>query len=105
MPVGNEQGVPLMTKVIIAHHVADYDRWLPVFLAHGDARRAAGATGHAVCRDPKDPNSVVIVNDFATLEGAIAFTQDASLPGAMAAGGVEGAPTVYVVSESDVASY
>ncbi len=94
-----------MTKVIVAHRVADYDVWLPVFLAHGDTRRAAGATGHSVCRDPKDPSSIVVVNDFATLEGAIAFTQDPALPTALAAGGVQGAPTVYIVNESDVATY
>jgi hypothetical protein len=94
-----------MTKVIVAHHVADYDKWLPVFLAHGEARRSNGATGHSVCRDPKDLDSVVIVNDFATLEGAIAFTQDPTLPAAMAAGGVDSAPTIFIVNEADVATY
>lgn len=35
-----------MTKVIVQHHVADYDRWYPVFTEHGDVRRQYGATGH-----------------------------------------------------------
>ena len=43
--------------------------------------------------------------DFPTLDGAIAFTQDPSLPATMAAGGVEGPPTVYIVNEADVATY
>lgn len=94
-----------MTKVIVAHHVADYDVWLPVFLAHGASRRAAGATGHSINRDPSDPNSLVVISDFASYEGAVAFSQDPSLPAAMAAGGVQGAPTVYIVNESDAASY
>ena len=94
-----------MAKVIVQHHVVDYDRWLPVFQAHADIRRSHGATGHSVNREAKDPNTIVIVNDFATLEGAVAFTQDPSLPAAMAEGGVDGAPQVWIVNEADEARY
>jgi hypothetical protein len=52
-----------------------------------------------------DPNSVVIVNDFASLDGARAFSQDPSLPEAMARGGVEGHPQVWIVEEADAAQY
>ena len=52
-----------------------------------------------------DPNTVVIVNDFATLEGAMAFTQDPSLPEAMAKGGVTGHPQVWITNEADAAAY
>jgi hypothetical protein len=46
-------------------------------------------------------NPVVIVSDFATLEGAQAFAWDPSLPVAMEPGGVEGAPQVWIVEESE----
>ena len=92
-----------MTKVIVQHHVADYQRWYPVFTEHGDVRRQHGATGHSINRELADPNSVVIVNDFATLEGARSFIQDPSLPAAMARGGVEGAPQVWIVEEAETA--
>ena len=59
-----------MAKVIVQHHVADYDRWFPVFNEHEAARRQHGATGHSIGRDVSDPNTIVIVNDFATVEGA-----------------------------------
>ena len=94
-----------MPKVIVQHHVADYDRWFPVFTEHGDVRRLYGATGHSVNRELADPNSVVIVNDFATLEGARAFSQDPSLPAAMARGGVDGAPQVWIVEEAEAKQY
>ena len=94
-----------MTKVIVQHRVADYDRWLPVFTDHEAVRRAHGATGHSIGREAGDPNSLVIVNEFATLEGARAFTQDASLPAAMERGGVEGHPQVWIVDEASAASY
>ena len=94
-----------MTKVIVQHHVADYDRWLPVFNEHEAVRRQNGATGHSISRDVADPNTIVIVNEFATVEGARAFSQDASLPAAMARGGVEGPPQVWIVEESEARTY
>ena len=94
-----------MAKVIVQHHVADYDKWFPVFIEHGAVRRQHGATGHSVTRSAADPNSIVIVNEFATLAGATAFSQDPSLPDVMARAGVDGPPQVWIVNEADVASY
>ncbi len=94
-----------MAKVIVQHQVADYDTWITVFNEHQATRQSHGATGHSVSRAASDPNMVVIVNDFATLDGALAFTQDSSLPEAMAKGGVTGHPQVWVTNEADSASY
>ena len=94
-----------MTKVIVQHHVADYDRWYQVFTEHEDIRRRHGATGHSINRVTADPNSIVIVNEFATLEGARAFSQDPSLPAAMERGGVDGAPQVWIVDEAEARQY
>ena len=94
-----------MVKAIVQHHVADYDRWYPVFTEHGDVRRQYGATGHSINRAVADPNTLVIVNEFATLEGARAFTQDPSLPSAMERGGVDGAPQVWIVEEAEARAY
>jgi hypothetical protein len=94
-----------MAQVIVQHHVADYDRWLPVFNEHEATRRHHGATGHSIGRDVADANTVVIVNHFATLEGARAFSQDPSLPAAMERGGVDGKPQVWIVEEAEARSY
>ena len=94
-----------MAKVIVQHRVADYDRWFSVFTEHEQVRRRHGATGHSVNRAVADPNTIVIVSDFATLAGAQAFTQDPSLPAAMARGGVDGAPQVWIVDEADARRY
>jgi hypothetical protein len=94
-----------MAKVIVQHSVADYDTWFAVFTEHGEVRRRHGATGHSVTRSAADPNSIVIVNEFATLEGASAFSQDQSLRQAMARAGVTSAPQVWIVNEADVATY
>ena len=94
-----------MTKAIVQHHVVDYDRWYPVFTEHESVRRQHGATGHSINRAVADPNTIVIVNDFATIEGALAFTQDPSLHGAMQRGGVDGAPQVWIVDEAEARAY
>ena len=94
-----------MAKVFVQHQVADYDAWITVFNEHEAVRKSHGATGHSVSRVVSDPNTVVIVNDFATLEGALAFTQDPSLPDAMAKGGVTGHPQVWIANEADAAAY
>ena len=94
-----------MVKVIVQHRVDDYDRWYPVFKEHEAVRRQHGATGHSISRELSDPNSVVIVNDFATLDGARAFSQDPSLPAAMARGGVVGAPQVWIADDSETRTY
>ncbi len=94
-----------MAKVIVQHHVADYDTWFSVFTEHGDIRRKHGATGHTVTRSIADPNAIVIVNDFATLDGAKAFAADPSLPEAMARAGVDGGPQVWITEESSTVAY
>jgi len=94
-----------MTKVIVQHHVTDYDRWYQVFTEHEDIRRRHGATGHSLNREVADRNTIVIVNEFATLEGARAFSQDPSLPAAMERGGVDGPPQVWIVDEAEARRY
>ena len=85
--------------------MVDYDRWYPVFTEHEAIRRRHGATGHSISREVTDPNTIVIVNEFATLEGAWAFSQDPSLPAAMERGGVDGAPQVWIVDEAEAKRY
>lgn len=94
-----------MVKVIVQHHVIDYDRWLPVYAGHEAVRRQHGGTGHSITRDTGDPNSLVVINEFETLEGARAFAADPSLPDAMQRGGVDSEPLVWIVNESEARAY
>jgi hypothetical protein len=94
-----------MTKVIVQHHVADYDRWYAVFTEHEAARRQHGATGHSIYRVVTDPNTIVVVNDFAAADGVQAFLDDPSLPAAMERAGAEGLPQRWIVEETDWKRY
>ena len=94
-----------MAKVIVQHHVADYDRWFPVYTEHEAVRRQHGGTGHVIAREASDPNSLVVVNEFATLDGARAFSTDPSLPEAMQRAGVDSAPLVWIVDDAEARAY
>ena len=94
-----------MAKVIVQHHVEDFDRWYPVFKEHGEVRRGHGATGHTLNRGVDDPNLIVIANEFATVEGARAFLTDPGLKEVMAKAGVDSEPQVWVVEEAESEKY
>ena len=94
-----------MVKVVVQHHVADYDAWYPVFTEHEAFRRKHGGSGHILLRSREDPNSILIVTDFATAEGAQAFMADPSLPEAMAKAGVDSEPKVQVFDEAESKAY
>jgi len=59
-------------------------------------RQKFGVTGAEVFHDPKDPNAIVIIHRFATLDAMQAFLGDADLKAAMAKGGVLAPPTAVV---------
>ena len=102
---GEPEGSVPVVNVIVQHHVSDYDQWYQVFTEHEEVRRRHGATGHSIGRVVDDPNTVVVVNDFATLAGAQAFSQDPSLRAAMDRGGVDAAPQIWFVEDAETKAY
>ena len=78
----------------VAHRVADFDTWKPVFDEHGTSRKAHGAVGHRVLRRSDDPNTVTVLTEFRDRAQAEAFLADASLRAAMGRAGVEGDPEI-----------
>lgn len=96
-----------MSKAIVHvhHRVESYDTWRPFFDEHRRVREQHGATGHRVYKVAGDPNDIVIVNEFATAEGAKAFAADPSLRSIMGSAGVVGAPEVLFLDEPEVATY
>lgn len=93
------------TAVIVRHKVRDYDTWLPIFQEHGTVRRRYGGLGDQVYRVNGDPNDLIIVNFFADLERAKAFTQDPSLRETMGRAGVISEPEVTFAEEVEEATY
>ena len=94
-----------MAKVIVQHHVADYNRWYPIFTEHEKVRRTHGARGHTITRSAADQNDLVVVMDFATADGAKAFVQDPSLKSTMAQAGIDAGPQIWIVDEAEARTY
>ena len=84
----------MTTVVAVRHPVADYEKWKLVFDEHRAVREKHGAIGHLLCSAPDDPNMTLIINEFATREGAEAFAADPSLPEAMGRAGVTAEPGI-----------
>jgi heme-degrading monooxygenase HmoA len=83
-----------MTTVAVRHHVTDFDTWLVTYKEHGAGRDRIGCTGDAVMRDADDPNDVLVLTYWPSLEQAQQFASDPSLPEVMAKAGVVGPPRI-----------
>jgi heme-degrading monooxygenase HmoA len=93
-----------MVKAIVQSHVEDYERFHAVFSERVDFRKSHGATGHTIYRSVDDPNTLVVVNDFASADDARAFAAAPELKEAMARAGVEG-PQMWIVEEAEAERY
>jgi len=86
-----------LAGLIIRHQVRDYAAWKTAFDGHAGARGQAGVIGHAVSRNVRNPNEVVIYLQATSLEALRAFAATPELKAVMAAAGVRGAPDLSFV--------
>jgi heme-degrading monooxygenase HmoA len=93
-----------MVRAIVQSHVEDYDRFHAVFSERAEFRKSHGATGHAIYRGVDDPNTLVVVNDFASADEARAFAAAPELKEAMARAGVDH-PQMWIVEEAEAQRY
>ena len=81
---------------VVSHPVKDFAAWRVVYDSVEAIRQKAGVTDAEVFQDPKDPNMVVIIHRFPTVEAAQAFLGDPALKEAMMKGGVTAPPTAMI---------
>ena len=89
----------------VAHRVADFDSWKPVFDEHSTSRRAHGAVGHRVLRRSDESNTVMVLTEFRDRSQAEAFVTNPSLRAAMGRAGVEGVPEITFWEVVDEVAY
>ena len=82
--------------VVISHPVKAFAEWKVVYDSVEPMRQKAGVTGAEVFQDPGDPNKVVVIHRFPSLEAAQAFMGDPGLKDAMMQGGVTAPPAVIM---------
>ena len=89
----------------VAHRVADFDSWKPVFDEHGSSRKAHGAIGHRVLRRSDESNIVMVLTEFGHRSQAEEFLADSSLLAAMDRAGVEGETEITFWEVADEVDY
>ena len=89
-----------MATLFVRHTVADYEKWRKVYDDFDTERRSMGVTSDGVYQLDGDPNDVTVYHEFGTIEAAKTFSTSPRLKEAMAAAGVQGAPTVWITERA-----
>lgn len=85
--------IPQKDRLMVSHHVKDFDAWLKVFDGEGkDARASYGLVERAISRGADDSNMVYIVFAVTDLEKAKARAKSPELKKLMDSAGVDGPP-------------
>lgn len=90
---------PANVQVVI-HKIADYPKWLAAYEGHDSARVAHGLHKFIIARGFEDSNMVMVVTKVDDTAKAKEFEKDPSLKAAMKKGGVIGAPTITLYTET-----
>jgi heme-degrading monooxygenase HmoA len=83
-----------MAVSVVLHQVADYDAWRKVYDSFADVQKAGGVTRESVHRMAGDPDNVLVLHYFDTVDAAKAFFANPELKDAMQRGGVQGEPRI-----------
>jgi uncharacterized protein (DUF1330 family) len=85
-----------MALALVLHRVEDYDAWRRVYDSVSDLQKAGGVTAESVHRMVDDPNNVLVIHEFDTVDHARSFFADPALRDAMQRGGVVGEPRIEI---------
>jgi uncharacterized protein (DUF1330 family) len=83
-----------MTTALILHRVNDFDTFKQVYDCVAPMQVAGGVTTQAVHRMAGDPDNLLVIHEFDSLDCARAFFADPHLCDAMVRGGVKGEPRI-----------
>ncbi|MCW3125513.1 MAG: hypothetical protein JWO03_1171 [Bacteroidetes bacterium] len=87
--------IPQNERLMVTHHVKDFDAWKKAFDAEGDAARAAnGLVLRGMTRGIEDPNTVSILFAITDMAKAKARVASPELKKIMTDAGVDGKPSI-----------
>jgi heme-degrading monooxygenase HmoA len=90
---------PKMAYLLVRHTVKDYAKWKPFFDGHQSTRKKSGSKGGRLYRNSQNPNEIIIVMEWDTLDNARKFAESADLREVMEKAGVTGKPDVYFLEQ------
>jgi heme-degrading monooxygenase HmoA len=85
--------------MLIRHKVKDYAKWKPVYDDHASARKEAGSKGARLFRKANDPDELVILFEWDSLDNARKFAKSEDLKKRMQEAGVSDQPDIYFLEE------
>jgi len=94
-----------MATLFVRHKVNNYESWKRGYDGFASVRKANGVIGASVYRDPKEPNTVVVIHQFKNMDEAIAMTNSDELKKAMADAGVTGQPEIWFGDEIETTPF
>lgn len=90
-----------MTYVLVNHEVEDYDKWKTIYDDTNHLLKAHGARVSSVFRSADDPNQVLVLTQFESLESAENFAKSHELRTAMQKAGVKGKLEINFLEETE----
>ncbi len=83
-----------MAYLFVKHSIKDFNLWRTVYDSMADTKRAAGWLSGRVMRDSQNPNQVVTLEEYTTLEAAKNWAENPGLRVAFGHAGVNGTPEI-----------
>ena len=88
-----------MAHLFIRHKVKDYATWKTVFDSFIETRRAGGEKSWQIWHPDNDPNNLLLLFEWDSLDNARTFMANPDLKGAMEESGVIEPPEAYFLEE------
>ncbi len=85
-----------MQYVLIIHEVEDYEAWKQIFDNASDIRREAGERAYQVFKYENDPNKVVHLSSWISIDAAKRFFESPKLVRIRAEAGVKSPDFIYL---------
>jgi quinol monooxygenase YgiN len=85
-----------MALSLVLHRVADYDAWRKVYDSDtvAELQKTAGVSSKSVHRMDGDPDNILVLHYFDSVDAAKAFFANPELQDAMKRGGIQGEPRI-----------
>lgn len=89
-----------MATILIRHTVEDFEQWKPGFDDHDSTRKEYGQLGYQLYKGSEDPNEVVALLYWDSVENAQRFIEESDLTEVMEEVGVVGEPEILFSTRS-----
>lgn len=86
-----------MPYLFVRHKTEDYARWKSTFDDFSPIRKAAGEKSYQICHVAGDPNDVVVLNEWDSVDNLQKFLQSSELKEGMQRAGVSERPEIYIL--------